>query len=91
MRRRDFIKYAGGGVAALIVGTILPSWLSNKPSIASSARLVPELKFTITDGLKDMVTHNSINTAQCYFWLYKEENFSAEILVLLFLQLKEVL
>lgn len=26
-----------------------------------------------------MVTHNSINKAQCYFWSYKEENFPVEI------------
>ena len=79
MRRRDFIKYAGGGVAALIVGTALPSWISKQPNLVKSAQLVPELKFTITDALKDMVTHNSINKAQCYFWLYKEEHFPAEI------------
>ena len=26
-----------------------------------------------------MVTHNSTNKAQCYFWMYKENNFPAEI------------
>ena len=30
MRRRDFIKYLGGGAAALIVGTALPSWISQR-------------------------------------------------------------
>ena len=28
MRRRDFIKYLGGGAAALIVGTSLPCGLT---------------------------------------------------------------
>ena len=79
MKRRDFVKYAGGGIAALVVGTVLPSWVSNNPFIVNSAQLVQELNFTITDALKNMVTHNSINKAQCYFWLYKEKNFPAEI------------
>ncbi len=79
MKRRDFVKYAGGGIAALVVGTVLPSWISKNPLIVNSAQLVQELNFTITDALKNMVTHNSINKAQCYFWLYKEKNFPAEI------------
>lgn len=37
------------------------------------------LSFTVTDALKNMVTHNDINVAQCYFWLYKEANFPAEV------------
>lgn len=79
MKRRDFIKYAGGGIAALIVGTTLPSWISNDSIWAKSAKVVPSLNFTITDAVKDMVTHNSINKAQCYFWLFKEKNYPAEI------------
>ena len=39
MRRRDFIKYAGGGVAALIVGTVLPSWISKEPNLANRLNL----------------------------------------------------
>nr|WP_263326576.1 multicopper oxidase domain-containing protein [Neobacillus sp. Marseille-Q6967] len=77
MKRRDFVKYAGGGIAALVVGSVLPAWVSNNPLLA--VQQVQELKFTITDAIKDMVTHNSINKAQCYFWLFKEENFPAEI------------
>ena len=79
MRRRDFIRYAGNGIAAIIVGSALPSWISNESFLAKSAKIVPSLHFTITDAVKDMVTHNSINNAQCYFWLYKEKNFPAEI------------
>jgi FtsP/CotA-like multicopper oxidase with cupredoxin domain len=78
MKRRDFVKYAGGGIAALIVGSVMPAWISNN-SLFAEAKQVQELKFTITDAVKDMVTHNSINKAQCYFWLYKEDNFPAEI------------
>jgi hypothetical protein len=29
------------------------------------------LEITITDAIKEMVTHNSINDARCYFWVYK--------------------
>ena len=81
MRRRDFIKYLGGGLAALIVGTSLPSWVHKESNLVKSAQLVQSLDFTITDAVKDMITHNSINRAQCYFWLYKEKNFPAEFLV----------
>ena len=53
MKRRDFIKYAGGGIAALIVGTTLPSWISKNPLIwSNSAQVVPSLNFTITDAVK---------------------------------------
>ena len=79
MNRRDFIKYAGAGIATLIVGTTLPSWISKNSFLAQSAKVVPSLNFTITDAVKDMITHNSINKAQCYFWLYKENNYPAEI------------
>jgi hypothetical protein len=77
MKRRDFFKIAGGGVAALIVGSVVPSMLSDNRFFAS--RHVQSLNFTITDAVKEMVTHNSINEATCYFWLYKEENFPAEV------------
>ena len=79
MNRRDFIKYAGAGIATLIVGATLPSWISKESILAKSAKVVPSLNFTITDAVKDMITHNSINKAQCYFWLYKEKNYPAEI------------
>jgi hypothetical protein len=77
MKRRDFVKYAGGGLAALVVGSVLPAWVSNNSLLA--VKQVQELTFTITDAIKDMITHNENNTAQCYFWLYKEANFPAEI------------
>lgn len=77
MKRRDFVKYAGGGLAALVVGSVLPTWVSNNSLLA--VKQVQELNFTITDAVKDMITHNSRNKAQCYFWLYKEKNFPVEI------------
>ncbi|MGG3470606.1 multicopper oxidase domain-containing protein [Neobacillus pocheonensis] len=79
MKRRDFVKYAGGGIASLVVGSVMPSWISKNPLLATTAKQVQELNFTITDAVKDMVTHNSINKAQCYFWFYKEKNFPAEV------------
>jgi hypothetical protein len=77
MNRRDFVKYAGGSVAALIVGTVMPSWISNNRFFAT--KHVQGLEFTITDAMKEMATHNAINDAKCYFWMYKEKNFPAEI------------
>lgn len=77
MKRRDFVKYAGGSIATLFVGSMMPSWISGNQLFASQQ--VQELNFTITDAIKDMVTHNAINKAQCYFWFYKEKNFPAEV------------
>ncbi|WP_409272432.1 multicopper oxidase domain-containing protein [Neobacillus sp. SCS-31] len=79
MNRREFVKYAGGGIATLLIGSMMPSWISGDSQLANTTVLAQELKFTITDAMKNMVTHNSENKAQCYFWLYKEENFPAEI------------
>jgi FtsP/CotA-like multicopper oxidase with cupredoxin domain len=75
MRRRDFLKYGLGGVAALVVGSKIP-WLMEDEAYA--AVHTQTLNIHITDALKDMVTHNAINTAQCYFWIFKEDNFPAE-------------
>ncbi|MCX7948675.1 MAG: multicopper oxidase domain-containing protein [Treponemataceae bacterium] len=72
--RRDFIKYGAGGLAAIVVGSQM-DWLENK---AEGAVRAQTLKFRITDAIKEMVTHNSLNTAECYFWIYKEERFPAD-------------
>ncbi len=64
--RRDFIKYAGGGVAVLIIGSKL-SWALNNPAYAATEAL----SLSIGDAIKEMHTHNAINDARCYFWVYK--------------------
>jgi len=66
MERRDFLKYGAAGLAGLIVGSEMP-WLLENPAYAA----VQSLNFTITDAKKNMVTHNAINVATCYFWIYK--------------------
>ena len=79
MKRREFIKYGMGSLGALVVGSKMP-WLMDNPAYA--ALPAQTLNFTITDALKDMVTHNTGvlpntnvvgpgNTAQVYFWIYK--------------------
>lgn len=75
IKRRDFLKYGLGGAAALIVGSEIPWLMENK---AFAGVRVQTLNFRITDAMKNMVTHNSLNTAQCYFWIYKEDRFPAE-------------
>src|SRR5512140_1762013 len=72
MKRRDFIKYGMGGLATLVVGTKMP-WLMDNPAYA--AVQVQTLNFTITDAVKEMVTHEpGNNSATCYFWIYKCDN-----------------
>ena len=75
MDRRNFLKVAGGGAAALVVGGGLP-WLLESTAFASIP--VQTLEFKITDAMKHMVTHNAVNSATCYFWIFKEKNLPAE-------------
>ena len=78
MKRRDFIKYGVGGIATLVVGTKMP-WVMDNPAYA--AVQTQTLNFTITDAVKEMVTHEPANNiATCYFWIYKSNapNFPAD-------------
>jgi hypothetical protein len=75
MDRRDFLKRGGMGVAAIVVGQNIPSIMDNP---AFAAGRVQSLRFRITDAMKEMVTHNAINDARCYFWIFKEERFPAD-------------
>ena len=65
MKRREFLKLSVAGVATLFIGRLPGLGVQNAFAANQS------LEVTITDALKDMVTHNEINTAQCYFWVYK--------------------
>ena len=67
MKRRDFLKLSATGVASIVIGSKLP-FLGVKNAYAAGSQTI---EITITDALKDMITHNVINTAQCYFWVYK--------------------
>ena len=67
MKRRDFLKLGATGVAAtIIMGTRIPFL-----GLTNAFAATQTLEVTITDALKNMVTHNEINNAQCYFWIYK--------------------
>ena len=67
MKRRDFLKLgASAGVAAIVLGSRVP-FLGVKNAFAATHTL----DITITDAMKEMVTHNSINDARCYFWIYQ--------------------
>lgn len=66
MKRRDFLKLSAASVATLVIGSRIPEfWVKNAFAATQN------LEIFIEDALKDMVTHNSINTAQCYFWVYR--------------------
>jgi FtsP/CotA-like multicopper oxidase with cupredoxin domain len=66
MKRRDFLKLSATGVATIAIGSKLP-FLGMKDAFAATQ----VLEVTITDCIKQMVTHNAINKAECYFWIYK--------------------
>lgn len=65
VNRREFIRNGIGGMTAIIVGSRL-EWLKE-----AKAAVIHDIAFEITDVMKEMVTHNAINTAKCYFWIYK--------------------
>lgn len=70
MNRRDFLKLSAtsaAGAATIIMGSRFP-FLGMKNAYAAGSQT---LEITITDALKDMVTHNLNNNARCYFWVYK--------------------
>ncbi|HOO15755.1 MAG TPA: multicopper oxidase domain-containing protein [Phycisphaerae bacterium] len=76
LSRREFLARGLGGSAALVVG----SAAQKMPFLPHYASLsVQTLNFHISDAIKDMVTHNAINEAQCYFWVFKEERWPAEV------------
>lgn len=64
--RRDFLKYSIGGVAVLVVGSRL-SWVLKEVAYAATQTI----NLRIGDTIKEMHTHNAINDARCYFWVYK--------------------
>jgi hypothetical protein len=66
MKRRDFLKLSATGVASIIIGSHLP-FLRAKDAFAATSNI----EVTITDAVKEMVTHNAINDARCYFWVYR--------------------
>jgi Multicopper oxidase len=80
MNRRRFLKVSGGGVAALAAGSTL-----FKMSDGLAQARVQSLRFTITDALKDMVTHEDpalnpkANVAQNYFWMFKEATLPPQV------------
>ncbi|MDZ4230334.1 MAG: multicopper oxidase domain-containing protein [Dehalococcoidales bacterium] len=66
--RRDFFKYAGGSIAVLVVGSKL-NWVFKDTVYAAVP--VQTLDFHITDAIKEMHTHNAVNTAECYLWVFQ--------------------
>src|SRR5512143_812953 len=74
IKRRDFLKYTGTGIGALVLGNGLP-WIFKDEAYA--AVKVQTLNFRITDAMKQMVTFNTGNPANipalCYFWIYQAQ------------------
>ena len=67
MKRREFLQLgAAAGVATILMGSKLP-FLGVRNAYAATQTL----EITITDAMKQMVTHNNINDARCYFWIYE--------------------
>jgi FtsP/CotA-like multicopper oxidase with cupredoxin domain len=67
MKRRDFIKYAAGGLSALAVSNGLP-WFFKDEAFAQVAR-GQTINLNITDAIVEMV-----DLQQVYHWRYKIDN-----------------
>jgi hypothetical protein len=65
--RRQFLKYSAGAMSALVVGKAMSEIFEDEAFAAVQTKTV---SLTITDCLKDMATHNTLNSAQCYYWCY---------------------
>lgn len=68
MNRRDFLKYSIGAGTTVILGSRLLNLLKIEALALPQSQT---LAITITDAMKNMVTDNDINSAKCYFWIYK--------------------
>lgn len=87
MSRRQFLKYSGIGVSAVILtscgGGGGGGGSASSGSGSGDDSSVSALNFTITDAFKEMVTHEPDSPlpsdARCYFWLFKEDRFPAEV------------
>jgi len=70
MKRRDFLKLSAtgmaAGVATIVMGSRIPL-----VGVTDAFAATQTLEVFITDAMKEMVTHNAINTAECYFWVYR--------------------
>ncbi len=66
MNRREFLKLSSAGVATIVIGSKFP-WLGAGNAFAAGQTL----DVFISDAIKEMVTHNAVNDARCYFWIYK--------------------
>ena len=75
MDRRSFLGGSLGGLSALFVGNAFSAFELPSDSYATH---VQSLNFTITEAEKEMITHNKINKAECYFWIFKEDRFPAD-------------
>ncbi|MBI2906889.1 MAG: multicopper oxidase domain-containing protein [Chloroflexi bacterium] len=64
--RRQFLKHSVGGLATLVVGSKL-SWALGGTAFAATQTV----NLHIADAIKEMHTHNAINAARCYYWIYK--------------------
>jgi FtsP/CotA-like multicopper oxidase with cupredoxin domain len=93
LRRRDFLKYAGAGLATIVIGcdgggggTTPPPDDNGGGDGGGGDDPTPEpvgnLNFTITDAVKEMITHEPDNPlagpAECYFWVFQEDRFPAD-------------
>lgn len=77
MNRREFLKVSATGIAGaatIIMGSHIP-FLGIRNAFAATQTL----EVTITDCMKQMVTHNEINDARCYFWIYQMKADGVEI------------
>jgi len=66
VNRREFLQLSSAGVATILIGNKL-SWLGTTDAVASGQII----NVVITDAVKQMATHNTINSALCYFWVYE--------------------
>ena len=73
MKRRDFLKLSAMGMATLMVSRI------PRLGVTDAFAVVNRIDVTITDAVKEMVTHNAINNATCYFWIYKMTAFGPDL------------
>ncbi|MBI4870580.1 MAG: multicopper oxidase domain-containing protein [Candidatus Riflebacteria bacterium] len=75
LTRRSFLRGLAGGAAVIVGPGFVGRWTAQGLTLPG-----PQvLRFHVTDALKGMVTDNSINSAKCYFWTFREESLEVEV------------
>jgi hypothetical protein len=73
--RRSFLGSSLGGLSTFLVGNAFSAFEFPQDDRVLK---VQSLNIRITEAVKEMITHNLINKAECNFWIFKDDRFPTD-------------